>query len=186
MGGPHYGCVCSAGVLRYDVTNNMGVVERKKVSYQGVCKASLMCYPKSSFACGKYHRHSRCTHLRALRYCDQAILGEQDEVWVRYRHQHIQDVNQSVQEEIQLFLKENSTARMQQNMVMHCRSISRQVFDSLRIRVPRACFLPQNKSSVASISVPFQATTSEDTLKAIRSLPQYQEALSRVLLNDTF
>ncbi|CDJ42050.1 syntaxin binding protein, putative [Eimeria tenella] len=85
-------------VFEYDVTNNMGVVERKK-----------------------------------------AILGEQDEVWVRYRHQHIQDVNQSVQEEIQLFLKENSTARMQQNM----------------------------------------ATTSEDTLKAIRSLPQYQEALSR-------
>lgn len=185
MRGPHYGCVCSAGVLRYDVTNNMGVVERKKVSCQGVCKASLT-YPKSSFAYGKYHWHSRCTHLRAVRYCGQAILGEQDEVWVRYRHQHIQDVNQSVQEEIQLFLKENSTAKMQQNMVRHCRSKSHQVFDFLRIRVPRACFLPQNKSSVASISVPFQATTSEDTLKAIRSLPQYQEALSRVLLNDTF
>ncbi|KAL8425067.1 hypothetical protein Efla_001456 [Eimeria flavescens] len=69
----------------------------------------------------------------------KAILGEQDEVWVRYRHQHIQEVNQSVQEEVQLFIKENSTAKMQQNM----------------------------------------ATTSEDTLKAIRSLPQYQEALAR-------
>lgn len=49
--------------------------------------------------------------------CDQAILGEQDEVWVRYRHQHVQEVNQSVQEEVQLFLKENSTAKVQQNMV---------------------------------------------------------------------
>ncbi|CDJ29183.1 syntaxin binding protein, putative [Eimeria mitis] len=85
-------------VYEYDVTNNMGLVERKK-----------------------------------------AILGEQDEVWVRYRHQHVQEVNQSVQEEVQLFLKENSTAKVQQNM----------------------------------------ATTSEDTLRAIRSLPQYQEALSR-------
>ncbi|CDJ52937.1 syntaxin binding protein, putative [Eimeria brunetti] len=80
-------------VYEYDVTNNMGLVERKK-----------------------------------------AILGEQDEVWVRYRHQHVQEVNQSVQEEVQLFLKENSTAK---------------------------------------------ATTSEDTLRAIRNLPQYQEALSR-------
>ncbi|KAL8433228.1 hypothetical protein ACSSS7_004013 [Eimeria intestinalis] len=70
----------------------------------------------------------------------KAILGEQDEVWVRYRHQHIQEVNESVQEEVQLFIKENSTAKVQQNI----------------------------------------ATTSEDTLQAIRSLPQYQEALARV------
>ncbi|KAL8446836.1 hypothetical protein Emag_004597 [Eimeria magna] len=71
----------------------------------------------------------------------KAILGEQDEVWVRYRHQHIQEVNQSVQEEVQLFIKENSTAKVQQNI----------------------------------------ATSSEDTLRAIRSLPQYQEALAREL-----
>lgn len=85
-------------VYEYEVTSNMGVVEKKK-----------------------------------------AILGEQDEVWVRYRHRHIQEVNQCVQEEVQSFIKENSTAKVQQN----------------------------------------SATTSEDTLRAIRSLPQYQEALAR-------
>ncbi|XP_026189916.1 syntaxin-binding protein 1 [Cyclospora cayetanensis] len=91
-------------VYNYEVTNNMGIQEKK-----------------------------------------QTILGEQDEVWVRCRHQHIQEVNQSVQEEVMLFLKENSTVKVQQN----------------------------------------QATSTEDTLKAIRSLPQYQEALSRYWMHVT-
>ncbi|KAL8274679.1 hypothetical protein Esti_001394 [Eimeria stiedai] len=85
-----------------------------------------------------YEYHTGASRM-SFCYLGQAILGEQDEVWIRYRHQHIQEVNQSVQEEVQLFIKENSTAKVQQNI----------------------------------------ATSSEDTLRAIRSLPQYQEALAR-------
>ncbi|KFG38725.1 Sec1 family protein, partial [Toxoplasma gondii p89] len=43
----------------------------------------------------------------------RAELGEQDELWVRFRHQHIQSVNQEVQEEIKRFVKENATAQIQ-------------------------------------------------------------------------
>ncbi|CBZ51900.1 hypothetical protein NCLIV_016920 [Neospora caninum Liverpool] len=43
----------------------------------------------------------------------RAVLGEQDELWVRFRHQHIQAVNQEVQEEIKRFIKENATAQIQ-------------------------------------------------------------------------
>ncbi|PFH36353.1 Sec1 family protein [Besnoitia besnoiti] len=45
----------------------------------------------------------------------RAVLGEQDELWVAFRHKHIQIVNQEVQEEIQKFIKENATAQIQKN-----------------------------------------------------------------------
>lgn len=47
----------------------------------------------------------------------KAILGENDEVWVRYRHEHIEQVNENVREDIQSFMRENATAQMQKNMV---------------------------------------------------------------------
>eukprot|EP00917_Polyrhabdina_sp_WS-2016_P015306 GHVP01033329.1.p1 GENE.GHVP01033329.1~~GHVP01033329.1.p1 ORF type:complete len:605 (+),score=90.27 GHVP01033329.1:825-2639(+) len=67
-----------------------------------------------------------------------ALLNESDTFWVRYRHQHMSDVRNSVQTGVKKFAQDNSISQLQ-------------------------------KKTDAS---------NDDTLKAIRALPQYKETLS--------
>eukprot|EP00922_Rhytidocystis_sp_ex-Travisia-forbesii_P035702 GHVS01052968.1.p1 GENE.GHVS01052968.1~~GHVS01052968.1.p1 ORF type:complete len:650 (+),score=87.24 GHVS01052968.1:1625-3574(+) len=43
----------------------------------------------------------------------KAVLGESDELWVRFRHQHIDWVTRTVNEEVQKFINENAAAKLQ-------------------------------------------------------------------------
>ncbi|PHJ17067.1 syntaxin binding [Cystoisospora suis] len=83
----------------------------------------------------------------------RAILGEQDELWVRFRHSHIQSVNEEVQEEIQRFIRENATAKTQKEYQVNPHKQK------------------ENRRGRA---------TPPATLEAIRALPQYQEMLAKV------
>eukprot|EP01071_Lankesteria_metandrocarpae_P014349 Lankesteria_metandrocarpae@DN835_c0_g1_i1.p1 len=69
----------------------------------------------------------------------QAVLSESDEVWYRYRHQHITVVNRKVREEVSAFARDNAAAKLSQK----------------------------------------KAISSEETLRAVRGLPQFQEMLAK-------
>jgi len=68
-----------------------------------------------------------------------ALLGEVDEIWTKYRHQHITLVNKKVREEVSKFARDNAAAKLSKK----------------------------------------QAMSNEETLKAVRALPQFQEMLAK-------
>lgn len=46
-----------------------------------------------------------------------ALLSDQDDVYVRYRHQHLMVALKQIPEEIKRFLNENAAAKLQQKKV---------------------------------------------------------------------
>eukprot|EP00921_Rhytidocystis_pertsovi_P022305 GHVQ01035670.1.p1 GENE.GHVQ01035670.1~~GHVQ01035670.1.p1 ORF type:complete len:451 (-),score=65.84 GHVQ01035670.1:438-1790(-) len=48
----------------------------------------------------------------------KAVLGESDELWVRFRHQHIDWVTRTVNAEVQKFINENAAAKLQRNKTL--------------------------------------------------------------------
>ncbi|KAL7068237.1 Sec1 family protein [Cryptosporidium serpentis] len=73
------------------------------------------------------------------------IFDERDDLWVNYRHKHVQMVNHSITEEVLKFTHTNVTAK-----------------------IHRSNLHEQNES-----------LNTNDTIMAIRSLPQYQQTLSK-------
>lgn len=49
----------------------------------------------------------------------KAILSEDDTLWVKYRHLHIQDVHEMVKNEIAVFSEQNAVARLQKKNILN-------------------------------------------------------------------
>ncbi|CRH00997.1 syntaxin binding protein, putative [Plasmodium relictum] len=49
----------------------------------------------------------------------KAILSEDDEIWLKYRHHHIQDVNEIIKNEISSFSEQNAVAKIQKKNILN-------------------------------------------------------------------